>query len=84
VIAVAANSILDRALGKPKDQSDGGPQSLAGMPVEDQKRRVLELLAYAATLQPASATVECNVTSHNNITSGDMTSPEHETNGDPG
>ena len=35
VIAVAANSILDRALGKAKDQSDGGPQSLAGMPVED-------------------------------------------------
>jgi len=83
VIAVAANSILDRALGKPKDQSDGGPQSLARMPVEDQKRRVLELLAYAATLHPASATLEWNVTSRSDITPGDVTSLERENTRDP-
>ena len=83
VIAVAANSILDRALGKPKDRSDGGPQSLARMPVEDQKRRVLELLAYAATLHPASATLEWNVTSRSDITPGDVTSLERENTRDP-
>ena len=84
VIAVAANSILDRALGKAKDQSDGGPQSLAGMPVEEQKRRVLQLLAYAATLQPAGETIEGNVTSQSDITPGDVTSPERRTNRDHG
>jgi hypothetical protein len=84
VIAVAANSILDRALGKAKDQSDSGPQSLANLPPEEQRRRVLELLAFAATLTVPGETIEGNVTSQSDITPGHVTSPERETNSDPG
>jgi hypothetical protein len=71
VIAVAANSILDRALGKPKEPTEEGTRSLARMSIEDQKKRVLELLAFAATLQVPGET------------EGDVTLPERETNHDP-
>jgi hypothetical protein len=38
--------------------SDSGPLSLANLPPEAQKRRVLELLAFAATLTPLAETIE--------------------------
>jgi hypothetical protein len=71
VIAVAANAILDRALGKPKEPTDEGTNSLARMSIEDQKKRVIELLSFAATLQVPGET------------EGDVTLPERETNHDP-
>jgi hypothetical protein len=60
VIAVAANAILDRALGKPKEPpgDSGGPEALRNMSAEDRLRRVHELLTYAATLPIPGALVE--------------------------
>jgi hypothetical protein len=47
------------------------PEALRGMSPEDQKKRVIELLSFAATLQVPGET------------EGDVTLPERETNHDP-
>jgi len=58
VALMASDKILERAWGKPKEMSDSGPLSLANLPPEAQKRRVLELLAFAATLTAPAETIE--------------------------
>jgi hypothetical protein len=80
----ASDKVMERAWGKPKQLSDSGPQSLANLPPEAQRRRVLELLAFAATLTIPGETIEGNVKSQSDITPGDVTSPEREAHRDPG
>ena len=80
----ASDKVMERAWGKPKEASDDGPNSLRNMSPEEQKRRVLELLAFAATLTAPGETIEGNVTSQSDITPGDVTSPERRTNRDHG
>ena len=49
---MAAKEIFDRAFGRPKEfNPKGEPDALAGLTSAQQKARVAELLAFAATLQ---------------------------------
>jgi hypothetical protein len=51
VVAVAVNGLLDRALGKPKEPKDASKTPLRSLPPDQQRKRIAELLALAASIK---------------------------------